>query len=295
MNQGKIDAVADALAEAYRNGGTVPELDEAILPTNWQEAFQVQDALDERLGFEVAGWKIGCTSRVQMQEFEMDHPLFFGREYRYFTQHSPARFRMADFRHAPMIEGEFALRLGHDLPPREQAYSAAEVRDAVTDVVMAIDGEATFIGCDVADEAAVAAAVNKAAATYGAINILFNNAGGGSMENFPNESSEEFSRIVRVNLVGTFNMSQAVWPHLIEAGGGSGDQYVVARCSAGNESRDVRGIWRKHFGLLGCESRCRSADAFHGRDWGQTPHSSQLRASRPDHDGGSHGWDPPRS
>ena len=82
-------------------------------------------------------------------------------------------------------------------------------------------GEATFIGCDVADEAAVAAAVNKAAATYGAINILFNNAGGGSMENFPNESSEEFSRIVRVNLVGTFNMSQAVWPHLIEAGGGA--------------------------------------------------------------------------
>tara|TARA_B100000676_G_scaffold305093_1_gene358549 strand:+ start:120 stop:941 length:822 start_codon:yes stop_codon:yes gene_type:complete len=139
MNQRKIDAVADALAEAHRNGGTVAELDEALLPKNWQEAFQVQDALDERLGFEVAGWKIGCTSRAQMQEFEMDHPPFFGREYRNFTQHSPSRFRMADFRHPPLIEGEFALRLGHDLPPREQAYSEAEVRDAVTDVVMAID------------------------------------------------------------------------------------------------------------------------------------------------------------
>ena len=121
MNQSKIEVVADALAEAYRNGGTVPELDEALLPTNGQEAFQVQDALDERLGFEVAGWKIGCTSRAQMQEFNMDHPPFFGREYRNFTQHSPARFRMADFRHAPMIEGEFAFRLGRDLPPREQA------------------------------------------------------------------------------------------------------------------------------------------------------------------------------
>lgn len=139
MNQNKIDAVADALAEAYRNGGTVAELDEALLPKKWQEAFQVQDALDERLGFEVAGWKIGCTSRAQMQEFEMDHPPFFGRQYRNFTQHSPSRFRMADFRHTPLIEGEFALRLGHDLPPREQAYSEAEVRDAVTDVVMAID------------------------------------------------------------------------------------------------------------------------------------------------------------
>ena len=139
MIQSKIEVVADALAEAYRNGGTVAELDEALLPTNWQEAFQVQDALDERLGFELTGWKIGATSRAGMQDFDLDHPPFFGREYRNFTQHSPARFRMADFRHAPMIEGEFAFRLGRDLPPREQAYSEAEVRDAITDVVMTID------------------------------------------------------------------------------------------------------------------------------------------------------------
>ena len=80
MNQNKIDAVADAMAEAYRNGGTVPELDEALLPTNWQEAFQVQDALDERLGYELTGWKIGATSRAGMQQFDLDHPPFFGRE-----------------------------------------------------------------------------------------------------------------------------------------------------------------------------------------------------------------------
>ena len=57
MNQSKIDAVADAMAEAYRNGGTVAELAEELLPANWQEAYQVQDALDERLGFELTGWK----------------------------------------------------------------------------------------------------------------------------------------------------------------------------------------------------------------------------------------------
>ena len=139
MSQSKIDTVADALAEAHRNGGAVSELAEELLPVNWQEAFQVQDALDERLCFELTGWKIGSTSRAGMQVFDMDHPAFFGREYRNYTQHSPARFRMADFRRAPMIEGEFAFRLGRDLPPREQAYSEAEVRDAVTDVVMAID------------------------------------------------------------------------------------------------------------------------------------------------------------
>ena len=138
MNQSKIDAVAEALAEAYRNGGTVSELAEELLPTNLQEAFQVQDALDERLGFELAGWKMG-SSRAEMQQFDVDHPAWFGREYRIFTQHSPARFRMADFRYVPLIEGEFAVRLGRDLPPREQAYSEAEVRGAVTDVVMALD------------------------------------------------------------------------------------------------------------------------------------------------------------
>ena len=139
MNQSKIDAVAEALAEAYRDGGTVSGLAEELLPTDWQGAFQVQDALDERLGFELAGWKIGNTSRAGMQQFDMDHPPFFGREYRIFTQHSPARFQMADFRYVPLIEGEFAVRLGRDLPPRGQAYSEAEVRDAATDVVMALD------------------------------------------------------------------------------------------------------------------------------------------------------------
>ncbi len=139
MNQSKIDAVADALAEAYLSGASAPELSEELLPTNLQEAFQVQDALDERLGFELAGWKIGNTSRVGMRQFDMDHPPFFGREYVNFTQHSPAHFRLADFRHVPVIEGEFAFRLGGDLWAREEAYSEAEVRDAVADVVMTID------------------------------------------------------------------------------------------------------------------------------------------------------------
>jgi NAD(P)-dependent dehydrogenase (short-subunit alcohol dehydrogenase family) len=82
-------------------------------------------------------------------------------------------------------------------------------------------GEATYIVCDVTDEAAVAAAVHEAVATYGAINVLFNNAGGGAPGLFPNEPNEEFNRIIRLNLMGTFYMSQAVWPHLIETGGGA--------------------------------------------------------------------------
>lgn len=82
-------------------------------------------------------------------------------------------------------------------------------------------GEARFIPCDVSDEAAVNKAVEQAAGTFGGINILFNNAGGGGREHFPTEPVEEFLRVVRVNLIGTLAVSQAVWPHLIAAGGGA--------------------------------------------------------------------------
>ena len=104
-------------------------------------------------------------------------------------------------------------------------------------------GEATFIVCDVADDAAVAAAVHEAAATYGAINILFNNAGYGGPSLFPNEPSEEFDRIIRVNLMGTFHMSQSVWPHLIEAGGGA-----VINMSSVAAQRGMSAVMYEEFG-----------------------------------------------
>lgn len=82
-------------------------------------------------------------------------------------------------------------------------------------------GEATFITCDVTDESSVDSAVAEAAGTYGAIHILFNNAGGGGRGHFPDEPTEEFNRVINVNLNGTFYVSRAVWPHIVSAGGGA--------------------------------------------------------------------------
>jgi len=90
---------------------------------------------------------------------------------------------------------------------------AAAIRDA--------GGEATFISCDVGDNDSVQRAVAAAADTYGQIDILFNNAGGGAGSSFPNEPIEEWQRVIHVNLTGTFYVSQAVWPHLVAAGGGA--------------------------------------------------------------------------
>ena len=82
-------------------------------------------------------------------------------------------------------------------------------------------GDAQFVPCNVTDDEAVAEAVTAAIDAYGRIDILVNNAGGGAGGNFPDEVPADFRHVLELNLVGTFLMSQAVWPHLIAAGGGA--------------------------------------------------------------------------
>ena len=98
-----------------------------------------------------------------------------------------------------------------------RAAEGAEVEAAIR----AEGGDATFVACDVRDNESVVSAVETAVSTYGKIDVLFNNAGGGAGGRFPNEPNEEWLRVIDVNLTGTFYMSQAVWPHLVNAGGGA--------------------------------------------------------------------------
>lgn len=92
---------------------------------------------------------------------------------------------------------------------------------AVQHAIGATGGEAVFIQCDVSDRRAVEAAVAQTVACYGSLHVLFNNAGGGARDRFPAESEEVWERVLKVNLTGTFLMSQAVWPHFIAVGGGT--------------------------------------------------------------------------
>ena len=97
----------------------------------------------------------------------------------------------------------------------------AEQGQAVAAAIRDAGGEATFIPCDVGDDESVRSAVAQAAEVYGAINVLFNNAGGGSGSQFPDEPNSEWHRVINTNLTGTFYVSRAVWPHLVAAGGGA--------------------------------------------------------------------------
>lgn len=91
----------------------------------------------------------------------------------------------------------------------------------VAESIKSAGGDATFIACDVGNHGSVTSAVEQAAAVHGRIDVLFNNAGGGAGSSFPNEPVEEWERVIHTNLTGTFYVSQAVWPHIVAAGGGT--------------------------------------------------------------------------
>lgn len=146
MEKIKIDKISDALARAWNTGGSVEPIPEDLWPTSLKEAYAIQDELDAKIKQELAGWKIGMTSKASMAAKGLDHPPMLGRLYRNITQNSPGQFRISDFRNAPMLEGEFALRLGRDLPAKQKLYEKPEIRDAVEAVVMTIDAVDTRWG-----------------------------------------------------------------------------------------------------------------------------------------------------
>ncbi len=114
---------------------------------------------------------------------------------------------------------------------------------AVEQAVRDKGAEALFISCDVSDREAVDATVQTVVDTFGRIDILFNNAGGGAAGNFPDEDDEEWDRVLSVNLTGTFYMSRAVWPHMVTAGGGK----IVNMSSVAAQ----RGFSKKMYDLVG--------------------------------------------
>lgn len=122
-----------------------------------------------------------------------------------------------------------------------------EQGQAVASAIRDTGGEAAFIACDVGDDDSVKDAVAEAAAVYGGIHMLFNNAGGGGGSRFPDEPNEEWHRIINTNLTGTFYVSRAVWPHLVAAGGGA-----VVNMSSLAAQRGFSARMQDEFGTTSC-------------------------------------------
>jgi 2-keto-4-pentenoate hydratase len=131
-----VSDLAKRLWEARRSGSVVDVAD-IDPPRSDQEAYAVQDAMAALCGAPSRGFKVGSTSVEAQRRLGTSEPgsapLFAP-----FVHASPARIAIVPA-HTPLVEGEFAFRLGRDLPPRPTPYAIDEVAEAVAAVAGAIE------------------------------------------------------------------------------------------------------------------------------------------------------------
>jgi meso-butanediol dehydrogenase/(S,S)-butanediol dehydrogenase/diacetyl reductase len=91
---------------------------------------------------------------------------------------------------------------------------------ALADAIVADGGYATSIGVDVTDRSQVQAMVQRAVDTYGALNVIFNNAGMNRPRGFMDVDEENFIEILRVNTWGVIVCTQEAARQMITQGTG---------------------------------------------------------------------------
>jgi 2-keto-4-pentenoate hydratase len=128
--------VAQQLWNARKHGSVVrPE--DILEPTTTEEAYAIQARIAHLSGYEVCGFKVGSTSKEAQQLLGTTEPGS-GPVLSPYLLTSPARVLIVALQ-MPAVEGEFAFRLGRDLPPRSAAYSSLEVAQAIDAVAGAIE------------------------------------------------------------------------------------------------------------------------------------------------------------
>jgi meso-butanediol dehydrogenase / (S,S)-butanediol dehydrogenase / diacetyl reductase len=91
---------------------------------------------------------------------------------------------------------------------------------SVADGIVADGGAATSVAVDVTDRAQVKAMVATAVETFGALHVIFNNAGMNRPRDFMEVDEENFDEIVRVNAWGVIVCTQEAARQMIAQGSG---------------------------------------------------------------------------
>jgi 2-keto-4-pentenoate hydratase len=127
---------ARILAEGRISGEKLSEYPSPA-PGTKKDAFALQTAVRQHLGWEHRGWKVGCTSRLAQESLATDGP-FLGPVYgeRLFASGSEVPTKPSNWR---VTEPEIAFTLKSDLPARGKPYDVAEVLLAVESVHPALE------------------------------------------------------------------------------------------------------------------------------------------------------------
>jgi meso-butanediol dehydrogenase / (S,S)-butanediol dehydrogenase / diacetyl reductase len=96
----------------------------------------------------------------------------------------------------------------------------ADAARAVAETIAADGGVADSVGVDVTDRSQVRAMIEKTVETFGALNVIFNNAGMNRPRGFMEVDEENFEQIVRVNTWGVIVCTQEAARQMIAQGSG---------------------------------------------------------------------------
>ena len=131
-----MNELPKALWEARRHGRTISAA-RPDLPKSVREAYEIQEAIIDLSGLPRCGYKVGSTSKEAQRLLATDEPGM-GVLLAPFVHDSPLRIEIVPDQ-MPAVEGEFAFRLGRNLPSRAETYSYAEVTEAIESVAGAIE------------------------------------------------------------------------------------------------------------------------------------------------------------
>lgn len=150
---------------------------------------------------------------------------------------------------------------------------AEVLEEAAEKIAAAADfgGSVQIVTGDVTSEDDVQAMVGKAMEPTGKLNGCVANAGGGGMLfGYENMDTEEFMRVLHLNVLGTMLCIKHTLPHMIEAGGGS---FIGMSSLAGHITHPWFGAYP--VGKAGIEAMIRNAADENG------PQNVRFNAIRP--------------
>ena len=131
------DYAAVDILNGRSNNWTIDKMDPTHAPRTVDDGYAVQKIVVDRFQRPVAGWKIGCSSRLAQEMLGIPEP-FFGPVFDDVFLKSPTWLPPDRFIR-PGIEGEIAFTLKRHLMPRSTPYTRADVESAIDKVFAAIE------------------------------------------------------------------------------------------------------------------------------------------------------------